>query len=120
VAASPGIGVPGKINQLRTFDVNANSFDLRQGNIHIDRTVDQGVGFVMDLNFGQTAQVLQQSTRYSSAGPANIATSNGDVDPTQFYLTWTAPIGSGLNLSAGKFVTLLGAEIIPVYKQPEL
>lgn len=112
---SPGIGVPGKLNQYRAFDVDANSFELNQGNIHIDRTVDQGVGFVMDLNFGKTAEVLQQSTRYSSAGAGNIATSNSVVDPTQFYLTWTAPIGSGLNLSAGKFVTLLGAEVIPVY-----
>jgi hypothetical protein len=112
---SPGVGVPGKVSQLRTFDLNANSFDLRQGNIHIDRTVEQGVGFVMDLNFGQTGQVLQQSTRYSSLGPGNIGTSNGDIDPTQFYLTYTAPVGSGLNLSAGKFVTLLGAEVIPVY-----
>jgi len=112
---SPGIGVPGRENQYRAFDVDANSFELNQGNIHIDRTVDQGVGFVMDLNFGRTAELLQQGTRYSSSGPLNTATSNGDVDPTQFYLTWTAPIGSGLNLSAGKYVTLLGAEVIPVY-----
>ena len=36
-------------------------------------------------------------------------------DPTQYYLTYTAPIGSGISFEAGRFVTLLGAEIIPVY-----
>ena len=37
------------------------------------------------------------------------------IDPTQYYLTYTAPIGSGVSFEAGRFVTLLGAEIIPVY-----
>ena len=31
------------------------------------------------------------------------------------YLTYTAPVGSGINLSLGRFVTLLGEEVIPVY-----
>ena len=112
---APGVGVPGRLNQLRAFDGNANSFSVNQANLHIDRTVDQGVGFVMDLNFGQTAQFLSNATRYTAGGPTTVGTSNSVVDPTQMYLTWTAPVGSGLNLSAGKYVTLLGAEVIPVY-----
>jgi Putative beta-barrel porin-2, OmpL-like. bbp2 len=101
------------LNQLRVFDPNANSFNLTQGNIHIDRTADGGVGFVLDLNFGNVANVLGQSTRYSNINPAG--TSNTIVDPTQFYLTYTIPVGSGINIQAGRFVTLLGEEIIPVY-----
>jgi hypothetical protein len=101
------------LNQLRVFDPNANSFNLTQGNIHIDRTVEGGVGFVLDLNFGNVANVLGQSSRYSNINPAGA--SNTIVDPTQFYLTYTVPVGSGINLQAGRFVTLLGEEIIPVY-----
>jgi Putative beta-barrel porin-2, OmpL-like. bbp2 len=103
----------GSLNQLRVFDPNANSFGLTQGNIHIDRTVDGGVGFVTDFNFGNTANVLGLSTRYSNINPGG--TSNTIVDPTQFYATYTIPVGSGINVMAGRFVTLLGEEVIPVY-----
>jgi putative OmpL-like beta-barrel porin-2 len=103
----------GSLNQLRVFDPNANSFALNQGNIHIDRTKDGGVGFVLDLNFGNVANVLGQSTRYTNINPAGA--SNTIVDPTQFYLTYTVPVGTGINLQAGRFATLLGAEVIPVY-----
>ncbi|WP_333648978.1 outer membrane beta-barrel protein, partial [Candidatus Binatus sp.] len=36
-------------------------------------------------------------------------------DPTQYYLTYTAPIGSGISLQAGRFVTMMGAETINTY-----
>ncbi len=103
----------GSLNQLRVFDPDANSFTLTQGNIHIDRTVDSGVGFVTDINFGNVANVLGQATRYSNINPAGA--SNTIVDPTQFYLTYTAPIGTGINFQAGRFVTLLNEEVIPTY-----
>src|SRR5229473_1339861 len=38
-----------------------------------------------------------------------------DVGDIKKNLTYTAPVGSGINLSLGLFVTLLGEEIIPVY-----
>jgi Putative beta-barrel porin-2, OmpL-like. bbp2 len=101
----------GRVNQLRDFDIDANSFQLTQFNLHIDRTVESGLGFVTDINFGKTAEVLRSATRYSnSSGP-----STDQIDPTQAYATYTVPVGNGINLSAGKFVTLLGAEVIPVY-----
>ncbi|MDO8433379.1 MAG: outer membrane beta-barrel protein [Candidatus Binatus sp.] len=96
-------------NVIRVFD--QDGFQLTQGNIHIDRTVEGGVGFVTDLNFGQVANTLSFATRYSNAFPVG----NQWFDPTQLYLTYTAPIGSGINFSAGRFVTLLGAETINTY-----
>lgn len=105
--------VPGRTNQLRVFDQDANSFQLDQFNLHIDRTVEGGVGFVVDLNFGKVAEVLRASTRYSNSNPGG--TSNDIVDPTQAYLTYTVPVGKGINLSAGKYVTLLGEETINTY-----
>ncbi len=99
----------GNVNVIRVFD--EDGFQLTQGNIHIDRTVDGGVGFVTDLNFGQVANALSGATHYS-----NVFGVGGQwFDPTQYYLTYTAPIGSGIALQAGRFVTLLGAETINTY-----
>ena len=95
------------VNNIRVFD--EDGFQLTQGNLHIER--DGTVGFVTDLNFGQVANTLSAATRYS-----NIAHVGPQwFDPTQYYLTYTAPIGSGISLQAGRFVTLLGAETINTY-----
>ena len=110
---TPILSTSGSINQLREFDQDANSFDLQQFNLHIDRTADGGVGFVTDLNFGKTAEVLWASTHYSNNG--NSQASTQEFDPTQAYLTYTIPLGTGINMEAGKFVTLLGEEVVLVY-----
>jgi len=95
------------VNNIRVFD--ENGFQLTQGNLHIER--DGTVGFVTDLNFGQVANTISNATTYSKAHPVG----NQWFDPTQYYLTYTAPIGSGIALQAGRFVTLLGAETINTY-----
>jgi hypothetical protein len=111
---TPILSSSGSVNQLREFDVDANSFNLQQFNLHIDRTADGGVGFVTDLNFGKTAEVLWASTHYSNSTiPSQSSTQ--EFDPTQAYLTYTVPLGKGINLQVGKFVTLMGEEVIPVY-----
>jgi hypothetical protein len=95
------------VNITRAWD--QDGFQLTQGNLHIER--DGTVGFVTDINFGQVANAISSVTNYSNV----TRVGNEWVDPTQYYLTYTAPIGSGISFEAGRFVTLLGAEIIPVY-----
>jgi hypothetical protein len=97
----------GNANLYRAWD--EDGFQLTQGNLHIER--DGMVGFVTDINFGQVANSISSVTHYSNVAGVG----NQWVDPTQYYLTYTAPIGSGISLQAGRFVTLLGAEVIPVY-----
>ncbi len=95
------------VNVFRAWD--EDGFQLTQGNLHIER--DGTVGFVTDINVGQVANSISAVTHYS-----NVAPVGGQwIDATQYYLTYTAPIGSGVSFEAGRFVTLLGAEIIPVY-----
>ena len=106
----PGLTSSTRINQFREFDTDANGFELSQFLLHIDRTVEGGVGFVADINFGKTAEILSTATRYTN-GPE----STNQVDPTQAYATYTIQVGSWINISAGKFVTLLGAEVIKTY-----
>ncbi len=113
---TPILSSSGSVNQLREFDVDANSFTFQQFNLHIDRTMDGGVGFVTDLNFGKTAEILWASTHYSNSTPLGGSQgSTQEFDPTQAYLTYTIPLGKGINMQAGKFVTLMGEEVIPVY-----
>lgn len=95
------------VNTLRSFD--EPGFSLTQGNLHIEK--DGTVGFVTDINVGQVANTVAGATHYSNV----FAVGGQWIDPTQFYLTYTAPIGSGLALQAGRFVTLLGAETINTY-----
>ncbi len=97
----------GNVNVTRAWD--EDGFQLTQGNLHIER--DGTVGFVTDINVGQVANSISSVTNYSNA--AHVG--NQWIDPTQYYLTYTCPVGSGISFEAGRFVTLLGAEIIPVY-----
>jgi Putative beta-barrel porin-2, OmpL-like. bbp2 len=97
------------VNNLRAWD--QDGFQLTQGNLHIER--DGTVGFVTDINVGQVAEAINGVTN-SSNSPLDRSSGNF-IDPTQYYLTYTAPVGSGLNIQAGRFVTLLGEEVIPTY-----
>lgn len=99
----------GNTNLYRAWD--QDGFQLTQGNLHIEK--DGTVGFVTDINVGQVAEAINGVTNYSNS-PADRTTGRF-IDPTQYYLTYTLPVGSGVSLSAGRFVTLLGEEIIPTY-----
>ncbi len=99
----------GNTNLYRAWD--QDGFQLTQGNLHIEK--DGTVGFVTDINVGQVAEAINGATNFSNA-PADRSTGRF-IDPTQYYLTYTLPVGSGVSLSAGRFVTLLGEEIIPTY-----
>lgn len=114
---------------LRSFENEKNSFILNQANLHFERQPDSGLGFVSDVNFGKTADVVNNTTffgRHCSnsdvtngvcSRPGDPLPGNGTdfVDVTQFYLTYTVPVGSGIKLKAGRFVTLAGAEVIKAY-----
>jgi hypothetical protein len=98
----------GNTNLYRSWD--ADGFQLTQGNLHIER--DGTVGFVSDINFGNVANAISAATNF---GPVH-QTSATWIDPTQYYLTYTIPVGAGIAAQAGRFVTLLGAEVIPTYQ----
>jgi len=100
----------GNTNLYRSWD--QDGFQLTQGNLHIEK--DGTVGFVTDINVGQVAESINSVTNYSNS-PADRNTGRF-IDPTQYYLTYTLPLGSGVSLQAGRFVTLLGEEIIPTYQ----
>ena len=103
---------------LRSFEDKSNSFVLNLANLHFERASKDGLGFVSDVDFGETANVVNHAT-YFGRGFANgnpiLGNGTDFFDVRQFYLTYTVPVGSGIKLQAGRFVTLHGAEVIKSY-----
>ncbi len=91
-------------NEQRIFDKKANTFllDLAQIQFAKDAQVG-GLGYKLKLNFGETAKFIH------SAGLGNP---NDEFDLTEAYVDYVAPLGSGLKLRFGKFVTYHSAEVI--------
>ena len=96
-------------NGLPLMNRKHDHFDLDLGNLRIQRVVDDGVGFVIDLDFGKTAEVVGRSTRWCE--DPRCSESRNSFELMQFYLTYKFPVGSGLGVMAGKFTTLHGIEV---------
>ena len=47
---------------LRSFEDKSNSFILNLANLHFERASKDGLGFVADVDFGETANVVNNST----------------------------------------------------------
>jgi hypothetical protein len=93
---------PSQTNALRNFDVNHNQFSLNLLELAMERKADP-FGFRVDLDFGDAAKLV-------------AASEPGGTSLYQFlqqaYFTYKAPVGKGLVIDFGKFVTPFGAEVI--------
>jgi len=97
-----------KNNTLDLFDTRANNFTLDLAQLSVSKEEEGGVGFKILLDYGHTAALIQSD--WTGDGTFSNGTSNFALQ--EAYITYTAGIGKGLGLKAGKFVTLLGAEVI--------
>lgn len=86
-------------NAFRNFDVTENQFMLANAEVSVTRAPTP-VGFRVDLDFGPTNDIVQSGV---TGSVVNIG---------QAYLTYVVPVGSGLTVDAGKFVTHMGNEVI--------
>jgi len=84
---------------------DSNSFSLDQLWFTVSRDVSesQRAGFKADFAYGKTASILSGNNNDGGAG--------NDFDLYQGYITYLAPIGDGVTIQAGKFATLIGAEV---------
>jgi len=89
-----------RVNQLRNFDVSESAFTLSTAEVTVQKAAAP-VGFRVDMDFGPANDMVQ------SGAAGSIA------DLRQAYVTYVAPVGSGLTIDAGKFVTHCGYEVIP-------
>jgi hypothetical protein len=94
----------GASTPLRNFDSQHNQFSFALAELALIKpaTSDDRVGFRLDLNYGPVADTVNA---FEPAGEVfrNIQ---------QAYVSYMAPVGSGLTVDVGKFVTQHGAEVI--------
>jgi hypothetical protein len=101
-------------NGVRVFDGKTDSIGLDVVELVIDRPVaDPGsAGFRFDLTAGGSIPKLAASRglfRDPESGEAE------DFDLQQAFVSYVAPVGAGLRLDVGKFVTHMGYELIEGY-----
>lgn len=113
----------------RVFDQKNNSFVFDQADIFIDRPVDYGkaatnhtidVGGHIEAAYGWDLGLVHSSGLFDN--PATLGVVKGQYrsrtspenqfDVLQAYVDVALPVGTGLRIRAGKFVTLLGYEVI--------
>jgi hypothetical protein len=92
------------------FSVTNNQFSLNLIELTLDKAPDKDapLGYHVGLGWGQAMDAVNNSDPYAST--------SSWTKSAQFlkegYLSYLAPIGKGLQIDAGKFVTPAGAEVI--------
>ena len=102
-------------NRGRVFDTEPGGFTPHAFELVMEKPMsdDMPIGFRTDLFFGDDAELIH------STGLPVLRDENADgltdtsvFDLQQAYVTARAPVGDGIDFKVGKFVTLLGAEVI--------
>src|SRR5882724_3586162 len=94
-------------NGLRFFDGPTNQFGLNLVELVVDKAPDPSnsrTGYRVALGFGQAMNVVNSSEPKAGLG--------FDQYLKEAYFSYLAPVGKGLQVDVGKFVTPHGAEVI--------
>ena len=98
-----------RTNALRVFDTQSQSFMINNAELMLQKPVsaDSRVGFTTSLMFGTDAMAVGTPTTGLGTTPGSE-----HVELENAYAEYLAPLGEGLDIKAGKFVTMHGAEVI--------
>lgn len=112
---------PGHLNTGRIFDYSSDKLLLNQADLTFERTVDYtkdkwDVGGRVEFIYGSDARFIH-SSGLDFYGPSDASTGpqmdpENQFDLNQAYVDIAIPVGTGLRVRVGKFVTLLGYETI--------
>ena len=93
----------------RYFDKDYNKLVFNNFHVAVEKPEkDWGIGFRLSGDFGRTGELLRETTLW---GKSLHDESSAEV--REAYLTTTIPIGEGIGVKGGLFVTTLGTEILP-------
>jgi hypothetical protein len=93
----------------RYFDKDHNKIVFNDFHIALDKPEkDWGVGFRLSADFGRTAELLREATLWGTR-----LQDEPSAEVREAFLTTTIPIGEGIGVKGGLFVTTFGTEIIP-------
>ncbi len=92
-------------NENRIFDRDHNSFKFDVGELVLLKDAGEpgAIGFRTDITYGHSVPAVTKGDP------------DADFDIQQGYVSYNAPIGNGLTIDAGKFITHIGAEVIEGY-----
>ncbi|MEJ2007985.1 MAG: outer membrane beta-barrel protein, partial [Acidobacteriota bacterium] len=91
---------------LRVFDNYQNQFSLNLAELVISRTPDASIsrlGYNLTFGYGNAMNIVNSGEPGGTGFDRNVE---------QAYVSYLAPIGKGLQIDFGKFVTPAGAEVI--------
>ncbi len=102
------------LNSFRVFDFDDNSLKLDVAELVVQRPANRlgEFGFRVDATAGES--VPQVAAAYGLFRDRDTGKAH-DYDVHQIFLSWKAPLGKGLQIDAGKFVTPFGYEVIDGY-----
>lgn len=95
------------VNSFRVFDFNDNSFNLDVAElvVQIAPSKPNDAGFRVDFTAGNSIPQITHTQDQTVA----------QFDLQQAFVSYIAPIGSGLRFDVGKYVTHMGYEVIEGY-----
>jgi hypothetical protein len=109
------IGTPGGGVAFRAFDFRDRTISLNMAEVIVDKAPDASgpagrTGYHLAVGFGDGINVV------NTFDPGNAHTGTVFSAHAQYlkeaYLSYLAPVGKGLQVDFGKFVTPMGAEVI--------
>jgi hypothetical protein len=93
----------------RYFDKDYNKLVFNNFHVAVEKPEkDWGIGFRLSGDFGRTGELLRETTLWGKS-----LHDEPSAEVREAYLTTTIPIGEGIGVKGGLFVTTLGTEILP-------
>lgn len=120
---------PGNVLAGRVFDTKNERVVLDQLDLYVDRTVDYAkaaanhtidIGAHADFIYGWDSGLIHSSGIFDSSAVAGVGKGyytsrtkpDNQFDVNQAYVDVALPVGTGLRIRVGKFVTPIGYEVI--------
>jgi hypothetical protein len=101
------------VNELRFYDFDAGySFNMAEFSLKKDPSDRYPFGYGLVVTGGQDAQKNHAIGIFRDKNDTFPFRNTSKFDLQEAYASYKLPVGSGLTLKAGKFVTLLGYEVI--------
>ena len=93
----------------RYFDKDYNELVFNYLHLFVEKPEkDWGIGFRISGDFGRGGELLREATLWGKT-----LTDEPSAELREAYLTTTIPVGAGIGVKGGLFVTTLGTEILP-------
>ena len=99
---------------LRSFEAPTNGFNFNMAELILDKAADatsaeSRIGYHVSAGYGYAARVIDGT---DNTGFSSTPGYGANFFVKEAYVSYLAPLGKGLTITVGKFVTPMGAEVI--------